>query len=53
MLLCQLCVIQILLIWLTKNKYGYKYHPDVIMAGTNINDVMYHQHFLGSHKLIP
>ena len=23
------------------------------MAGTNLYDVMYHQHFLGSHKLIP
>ena len=23
------------------------------MAGTNLYDVMYHQHFFGSHKLIP
>ena len=39
------------------NIYGLpsfcRHNPDVIMAGTNLYDVMYHQHFFGSHKLIP
>ena len=30
-----------------------RYNPDVIMAGEIVYDVMYHQHFLGSHKMIP
>lgn len=30
-----------------------RYNPDVILAGAIIYDVMYHQHFLGSHKMIP
>ena len=30
-----------------------RYNPDVIMAGSIIYDVMYQQHFLGSHKMIP
>ncbi len=29
------------------------YNPDVLLAGTNLYDVMYHQHFLGSLKIIP
>ncbi|XP_047140265.1 uncharacterized protein LOC124815537 isoform X1 [Hydra vulgaris] len=30
-----------------------RYNPDVIMAGSIIYDVMYQQHYLGSHKIIP
>ncbi len=29
------------------------YNPDVILAGNNLYDVMYHQHFFGSHKIVP
>ena len=34
------------------NEYS-RYNADVILGGTNPYDVMYHQHFLGSHKMIP
>ncbi|XP_065672992.1 uncharacterized protein LOC101237499 isoform X1 [Hydra vulgaris] len=30
-----------------------RYNPDVIMAGSIIYDVMYQQHYLGTHKIIP
>ena len=30
-----------------------RYNPDVILAGAIIYDVAYHQHYLGSHKMIP
>ncbi|XP_057294323.1 uncharacterized protein LOC130622884 [Hydractinia symbiolongicarpus] len=30
-----------------------RYNPDVIMAGHIIYDILYEQHFLGSHKIIP
>ena len=30
-----------------------RYNPDIIMAGSIAYDVMYQQHFLGSHKMIP
>ena len=30
-----------------------RYNPDVILAGGNVYDVIYAQHFLGSHKIIP
>ncbi len=30
-----------------------RYNPDVILAGTNLYDIMYHQHFFGSHKIVP
>ncbi|XP_012559748.2 uncharacterized protein LOC100203850 isoform X1 [Hydra vulgaris] len=30
-----------------------RYNPDVILAGSTFYDVMYQQHYLGSHKIIP
>ena len=30
-----------------------RYNPDFILAGSNDYDVMYGQHFLGTHKIIP
>ncbi|XP_047143405.1 uncharacterized protein LOC124817416 [Hydra vulgaris] len=30
-----------------------RYNPDVIMGGGILYDVMYQQHYLGSHKIIP
>ncbi|XP_047133459.1 uncharacterized protein LOC100203540 [Hydra vulgaris] len=42
------------MIELQKELYNaVRYNPDVIMAGGILYDVMYQQHYLGSHKIIP
>ncbi|XP_047133427.1 uncharacterized protein LOC101241152 [Hydra vulgaris] len=42
------------MIELQKELYdAVRYNPDVIMAGGILYDVMYQQHYLGSHKIIP